>query len=262
MKSVLIYIPIILAFIFQLPILNAQTEPDMVFVKGGSYRMGAENGDADEKPVHTVIVSNFYIGKYEITVKQYRKFCEASGHKMPADPGSEWYEEYDQAKKWTWKDANPITNVTWNDARDFCEWLKKETGKNYDLPTEAQWEFAARGGKLSKNFKYSGSDNINEVAWYDETTYERGPMAVGKLKPNELGIYDMSGGAWEWCKDRYSKYKTTMMKDPQGPEKGSYRVTRGGSWYYVEDMCRVTSRDGPYPYYSNYNYGFRVVINP
>jgi len=242
--------------------LFSQIEPEMIFVKGGSFRMGSTSGDNDEAPAHTVILSNYYIGKYEITIKQYRQFCDASGHKMPEDPSSDWYEEHDQVRKWTWKDNSPIANISWNDARAYCDWIAKETGKNYNLPTEAQWEFAARGGLNSKHYKYSGSDNLNEVGWYDETTYERGTMAVGRLKPNELGIYDMSGNVWEWCLDRYGKYKSTMLKNPQGPEKGNYRVIRGGAWYYVDNMCKVTTRDGPYPYYSNFNYGFRVVINP
>ena len=240
----------------------SQTEPEMIFVKGGSFRMGSNKGDPDEKPVHTVLLGSYYIGKYEVTVKQYKEFCKAKKKKMPNYPVDEWYEEHDRAKKWVWKDNNPITNVTWNNAREYCEWLSKETGKKYNLPTEAQWEFAAKGGKKSKHFQYSGSDNINEVAWYDETTYERGPLPVGRLKPNELGIHDMSGSAWEWCKDRYGKYRGSMQRAPKGPDKGSYRVIRGGSWYYVDEMCRVTTRDGPYPYYSNFNYGFRVVINP
>jgi len=107
-----------------------------------------------------------------------------------------------------------------------------------------------------------GIINIQEVAWFDETTYERSPMPVGRLKPNELGIYDMSGNAWEWCYDHYAYYKSGSKKDPKGPSKGSFRVVRGGSWYYVESLARVTARDGPYPHYTNYNYGFRVVINP
>lgn len=251
-----------LFFVISSSDLRAQTEPEMVFVKGGNFKMGNNNGDHDEKPEHTVVLSSYYISKYEITVKQYREFCQATGKNMPGKPRQQWYQEHDRAKKWQWKDSNPITNVTWTDAMDYVKWLKKKTGKNYDLPTEAQWEFAARGGNNSKNYKYSGSDNINEVAWYDETTYERGPMPVGRLKPNELGIYDMSGNAWEWCKDYYAPYKAGRSKNPTGPSKGLYRVIRGGSWYYVAWMSKVTTRDGPYPNRTNFNYGFRVVINP
>ena len=240
----------------------AQTEPTMVFVKGGTFIMGSEKGDYDEVPVHKVTLKSYYISKYEVTVLQYREFCAETGVKMPLVPAPEWYQEHDEAKKWTWRETNPISYVKWNEADAYCKWLSKSTGKNYSLPTEAQWEFAARGGVKSKNFTYSGSENPNEVCWYDETTYERGPMPVGRLKPNELGIYDMSGNVWEWCLDYYAKYKSSSQKDPKGPTKGVYRVVRGGSWYYVGKMCRLTSRDGPRIAYTNYNYGFRVVINP
>ncbi len=240
---------------------SAQTEPEMVLVEGGSFKMGNSQGDFDEKPVHTVKLNSFEISKYEITVKQYREFCEATGHKFPVKPTEVWYIEHDRAAKWVWADDKPISKVNWNDAKAYCKWLSKVSGKNYDLPTEAQWEYAARGGQKSQRFKYSGSNIIREVAWHDETTYERGPMPVGKLKPNELGIYDMSGNVWEWCLDFYGKYSGSRRVNPKGPSSGEFKVVRGGSWYYDEHMSKLTTRDGPYPEFSNYNYGFRVVIN-
>lgn len=243
-------------------VLLAQTEPEMIFVKGGTFKMGSHDGDDDEKPRHTVNLSSYYISKYEITVKQYREFCQATGRAFPSDPPDMWYIEHDRAATWTWSGNKPMCKVNWYDAKAYCKWLTENTGKNYDLPTEAQWEFAAKGGTKSKQYEYSGSDNINEVAWYDETTYERGPMPIGRLKPNELGIYDMSGNVWEWCNDYYAKYTGSKKKDPTGPGSGLFKVVRGGSWYYVGYMAKVTTRDGPYPDYSNYNYGFRVVINP
>jgi len=240
----------------------AQIEPELVFVKGGAFQMGNNNGSSDEKPVHTVILSDFYIGKYEVTVKEYQTFCKATGKKMPPMPKDSWYEEHPSARKWVWKSSYPILYVNWNDAMAYCKWLSQKTGKRYTLPTEAQWEYAARGGQKSRNYKYSGSNNINKVAWYDETTYEKGPQPVGLLKPNELGIYDMSGNAWEWCYDKYARYPAANQRNPKGPDRGIFRVIRGGSWYYIDDMARVTSRDGPYPHYTNYNYGFRVVRIP
>jgi len=240
----------------------SQKLPEMVLVKGGTFKMGSNSGEADEKPVHSVTLSDFYIGKYEVTVAQYKEYCTENGKKLPPDPKPEWYEEYKNASKWIWKDDYPIVNISWKDALDYCTWLAKKTGQNYTLPTEAQWEYAARGGNKSGNYKYSGSESINKVAWYDETTLEKGPKSVGTLKPNELGIYDMSGNAWEWCKDFFGRYPSEAQKDPQGPASSPYKVIRGGSWYYVAHLARVTARDGPYPHYTNYNYGFRVARIP
>ncbi|MBQ3690483.1 MAG: formylglycine-generating enzyme family protein [Bacteroidales bacterium] len=233
--------------------------PAMIDVKGGTFKMGNKDGYEDEQPVHNVTLSDFSIGKYEVTVAQYKQFCNETNRRMPADPPAAWYEEHDKAVKWQWNDNHPIVNVTYFDAIAYCDWLSQKYGGKYSLPTEAQWEYAAKGGKNSKNYAYAGSDDIDEVAWYDETTGEKGIHPVGKLKPNELGIYDMSGNAWEWCLDYYGKYTSASVKDPAGPTKGTYRVIRGGSWYYVEDMAKVTSRDGPQPRFTNYNYGFRVV---
>ena len=243
---------------------SAQTAnpPAVIAVKGGTFKMGNLDGYVDETPVHNVTLTDFSIGKYEVTVAQYRQFCNETGRKMPPDPKPEWYQEHDKAVPWQWNDNNPIVNVTYFDAVSYCKWLTEKYGETYALPTEAQWEYAARGGQMSKNYKYAGSDDIDEVAWYDETTREKGIHPVGKLKPNELGIFDMSGNAWEWCLDYYGNYPSSSQKDPKGPSAGMYRVIRGGSWYYVEDMARITSRDGPEPQFTNYNYGFRVVKLP
>ena len=239
----------------------SQKKPEMIFVKGGTFKMGNLNGDSDERPVHSVTLNSFYIGKYEVTVEEYLAFCKATGVKMPKVPNTEWYSQHPNAKKWVWKNNYPIVQIDWKSANKYCKWLSGVTGERYSLPTEAQWEYAARGGQKSKRYKYSGSSNINRVAWYDETTYEKGPRPVGILKPNELGIYDMSGNAWEWCSDKYGRYTSSAKKNPKGSSDGIFRVIRGGSWYYVDDMTRVTSRDGPYPHFSNYNYGFRIVKN-
>ncbi len=233
--------------------------PDMIFVKGGTFKMGSNDGYADEAPVHSVTLSDFYIGKYEVTVAQYRQFCSATNHRFPGLPDDDWYAEHENAAQWQWNDTYPIVNISYFDAIAYCQWLSELTGEHYTLPTEAQWEYAARGGNKSKNYKYAGSNDIDEVAWYDETTRERGPRSVGRLKPNELGIYDMSGNAWEWCLDYWGNYSAKAQKDPTGPAQGGYKVIRGGSWYYVDDMAKLTSRDGPKPGKPNFNYGFRVV---
>jgi len=210
-----------------------------------------------------------------------------------------WYDEHEGVSKWQWKPNNPITNVTWKEALLYCNWLSKaenlppaykfkkveigdgiteekivlldangaETNdirkvKGYRLPTEAEWEYAARGGNKSKGYKYAGSNNSGEVAWTDETTYGKSPQAVGLLKPNELGIYDMSGNAWEWCWDNYKKdyYKTSKnVTNPLGVERSLFRSIRGGGWYYMAFLARSVVRDGPRFTYTNYNYGFRIV---
>jgi formylglycine-generating enzyme len=262
MSNKLFIIYLIFTLLYSQSNLFSQKLPEMVLVKGGTFKMGSNSGESDEKPIHTVTLSDFYIGKYEVTVEQYKVYCAESGKKLPPDPKPEWYEEHKNAVKWVWKDNYPIVNIDWNEAMDYCTWLSKKTGQKYTLPTEAQWEYAARGGNKSENFKYSGSESINKVAWYDETTMEKGPRQVGTLKPNELGIYDMSGNAWEWCSDFFGKYSADPQKDPQGPGKSPFKVIRGGSWYYVAELARVTARDGPYPHYTNYNYGFRVARLP
>jgi formylglycine-generating enzyme required for sulfatase activity len=236
--------------------------PQMVFVQGGSFLMGCDTAYKDERPIHKVTLSDFFIGKYEVTVKQYREFCQATGHKFPSLPDPEWYQEHPNTPKWQWHDNNPIVNVNWYDAMAYCKWLSKITGEHYTLPTEAQWEYAARGGRYSHNYEFSGSNNINEVAWYDETTYERGTRPVGLLKPNELGIYDMSGNAFEWCLDGYGPYPNHPVKDPLLHENSQYRVVRGGCWYYYDEYCRVTERDGPKANLRTFYYGFRVVKIP
>lgn len=233
--------------------------PEMIFVEGGSFKMGSNNGYSDEKPIHNVTVSDYYIGKYEVTVQQYKTFCNATGHPFPGKPGRDWYDEHDNVRDWNWRDNHPISNVTWNDAVAYCEWLSTQTGDEYSLPTEAQWEFAAKGGNKSNNYTYSGSNSLRAVGWFDENTYERGTRPVGQLAANELGIYDMSGNVFEWCYDYYGAYSSRSAKDPTGPRKGQYRVVRGGSWYYVEEFCRVSQRDSPKPNLKKFVYGFRVV---
>jgi len=236
--------------------------PEMVKVDGDVFKMGSNDGYEDEEPIHQVTLSDFYIGKYEVTVAEYREYCKATGSKFPAKPSPRWYDEHDQVKKWEWKDKNPIVNVTWYEAIAYCKWLSDETGDNYSLPTEAQWEYAARGGNKSIGYEFAGSNNVNEVAWYDETTYERGPRQIGTLKPNELEIYDMSGNAMEWCFDGYEKYSKKKQKDPQGGSSAILeKIIRGGSWFYVSEFCRTTQRDCPKANKTKYDYGFRVVKN-
>ena len=283
----------ILSLLFSL---NLFAQPKMVFVEGGAFMMGRNSAKdnvkgaefKNELPRHKVILSSFYIGKYEVSVKEYKQFVKATRNRMPARPDSAWFAEHPDTKLyyplsksqwWGWKDYLPMHNVSWYDAVKYCNWLSRKNGlqkcykiadenticdfsKNgYRLPTEAEWEYAARGGKKSKGYNYSGSNNPNTVAWYDETSKLKGPMKIGTKKPNELGIYDMSGNVWEWCFDFYSNYTKATVKNPKGGQQSTQRVIRGGSWHYRAELARNADRDGPKPAFTNYNYGFRIVKN-
>ncbi len=178
---------------------------------------------------------------------------------------------------------HPVIHVSWNDAVAFCNWLSEKEGlqkaysgsgssircdfnaNGYRLPTEAEWEYAARGGNTSKGYKYSGSNDLDAVGWYGaynndgNRTREEGTSPVGKKQPNELGIYDMSGNVWEWCWDWKGEYSSSNQTDPRGPNSGSYRVLRGGSWSLNPEYCRVAPRDFSDPAYRSINVGFRLA---
>jgi sulfatase modifying factor 1 len=221
--------------------------PAMIKVKGGTFNMGGT--ERDEKPVHSVTVNDFSMCKYEITVAEYKAFCKATGRTMPKTPS------------WGLKDIYPIVNVNFTDAADYCNWLSKVTGKNYRLPTEAEWEFAARGGTKSSNYLYAGSDNFDEVGWNNSNAGDQA-KAIGLKKPNELGLYDMSGNVMEWCKDWYndSYYSVSPNINPQGAVSGSNLVLRGGSWYHSLSFCQVAFRSGYRPSDRYDSRGFRVVL--
>jgi formylglycine-generating enzyme required for sulfatase activity len=156
-------------------------------------------------------------------------------------------------------DNCPVENVSWNDAQDFIRKLNQQTGKNYRLPTEAEWEFAARGGNKSKGYKYAGGNYRSNVAWYYDNSGGK-THAVGQKQANELGIYDMSGNVWEWCGDWYGDYSSSSQTNPKGPSYGSSRVLRGGGWDFDASDCRVSSRDDLAPGYRDYYDGFRLVL--
>ncbi|HPE35333.1 MAG TPA: SUMF1/EgtB/PvdO family nonheme iron enzyme, partial [Bacteroidales bacterium] len=220
---------------------------EMVFVKGGTFTMGCtseQESDCnnDEKPSHQVTISDFYIGKYEVTQKQWREI-------MGDNPS--YFKNCDNC---------PVEQVSWNDIQKFIEKLNQRTGKYFRLPTEAEWEFAARGGRQSRGFKYAGSNNIGEVAEYDGNN-NKSTKPVGGRKANELGIYDMSGNVWEWCSDWYGSYSSGSQINPQGPSSGSSRVLRGGGWLDGAQDCRVSYRNGGTPD-SHAGYGFRLAIAP
>ena len=221
----------------------------MVKVDGDAFNMGS-NLSEDEKPIHSVTVSSFSICKYEVTVAEYRAFCTAVDRPMP----NEW------RPVGGWVDTHPMANIEFKDAVAYCKWLSDIFNENYRLPTEAEWEFAARGGNKSKGYDYSGSDNLDEVGIYGDNSGSR-THPVGSKKPNELGLYDMSGNVWEWCQDWYSAtwYSESPGLNPDGPSGGSYHVLRGGAWGLAANDCRVTGRYESGPDYRNLNRGFRVV---
>ncbi len=213
----------------------------MVPIKGGAFDMGDTfgTGISNEKPVHRVIVNDFHLCKYPVTQAQWKQI-------MGDNPSS-------------FKgDDLPVENVSWNEVQKFIEKLNEKTGQKYRLPTEAEWEFAARGGNQSKGFAYAGSHDFGEVAWHAGNSGSK-THPVGKKKPNELGLFDMSGNVWEWCLDWYAEnyYKNGPEKNPTGPDSGSNRVLRGGSWGDGAGYCRVSRRNRVNPFYRHYNVGFR-----
>ena len=220
---------------------------EMVYVEGGSFDMGAtseQGSDAysEEYPVHSVTLSDYYIGECEVTQEMWEAV-------MGSNPSN-------------FKGAqNPVERVSWNDCQNFIKKLNSLTGRTFRLPTEAEWEYAARGGKKSRHYKYSGSGNIDDVAWYDNNS-GGSTRPVGTKSPNELGIYDMSGNVWEWCSDWYGGYSAGAQTNPQGPSSGSRRVLRGGSWRNSARSCRVSDRSDIDPDFSDYFNGLRLVLVP
>ena len=220
---------------------------EMVYVEGGTFVMGAtseQGSDAydNEKPVHSVTLSGYYIGKCEVT----QELWEAV---MGSNPSN-------------FKGAqNPVERVSWNDCQNFIKKLNSLTGRTFRLPTEAEWEYAARGGNKSLHYKYSGSGNIGDVARYWDNSGKK-THAVGTKSPNELGIYDMSGNVMEWCSDWYGYYSAGAQTNPQGPSSGSYRVLRGGSWFISARDCRVSDRFNVDPDSSGSGDGLRLVLVP
>jgi len=217
-------------------------------IQGGTFQMGCNRryAKSDETP-HTVTVGNFDMMKYEVTFAEYDKFCDATGRSKPHDGG--------------WGRGNrPVIYVSWNDAVAYAEWLSRQTGQTWRLPTEAEWEYAAKGGVETLHATsqlYAGSNNIDEVAWYRDNSGNK-TQPVGQKSPNELGIYDMSGNVWEWCSDWYGSYSSSPTNNPQGASSGTFRVLRGGSWSGYADNCRSANRSNGTPTVRYVNIGFRL----
>ena len=217
---------------------------DGVLVVGGKFQMGDDHGNQKSTTIHPVIIKSFYIDKYEVTVKEYKGFCLETHRAMPSEPAWGWHYDF------------PISNVSWDDAVSYAAWVGKR------LPTEAEWEFAARGGVLSKGYNFSGSDNLDEVAWYDENS-SNSVHSVGTKESNELKLFDMTGNVLEWCADKYDGdyYKSSPKENPQGPEIGGDRVLRGGSYIGDKDDCRLAKRFSRMPAVSELRFGFRCAMD-
>ena len=226
-------------------IADLDTGMEFVYVKGGCYKMGDTfgGGDRDEKPVHEVCVRDFSIGKFEVTQGEWEKVM--GNNPSYFKKGSRY----------------PVEQVSWNDTQDFLRKMNAKSGKQYRLPTEAEWEYAARsGGKLEKYAGFSDIPDLDLYAWYDKNAGSS-THPVGEKKPNGLGLYDMTGNVFEWVQDWKGTYSSSSLDNPQGPLSGTHRVLRGGSWNSILRLLRATARDLHPPDSRLNNYGFRVVFS-
>ena len=218
---------------------------NMVYVEGGTFTMGAtpeQGSDAygDEKPAHQVTLKGFYIGKYEVTQAEWKAVMGTNPSHFKGD-------------------NLPVENVSRFDCQEFIRKLNELTGKNFRLLTEAEWEYAARGGKRSNGAKYAGDNNIDNVAWYGKNSSNT-THPVGQKRANELGLYDMSGNVIEWCQDWFDYYSSSAQTNPTGPGSGEARVLRGGSWRRDDRDCRLSCRFGDYPVSRDSNVGLRLAL--
>ena len=231
----------------------------MIYVEGGTFTMGCtseQGGDcgSDESPNRRTTVNSFYMGMLEVTQSQWEKVMGTSVYQQRNKANPEW------SMRGTGSDY-PMYYVSWEEAKEFCRRLSQQTGKTYRLPTEAEWEYAARGGKKAEGTKYSGSNYLGSVAWYSENS-NGSTHPCGTKQANALGIYDMSGNVCEWCEDWYGSYLSYDTNNPKGATTGQYRVLRGGSWYGSASYCRVADRSNDSPDIRYSSTGFRVVLVP
>ena len=213
---------------------------NMVYVSGGTFIMGGDES-SDQTPTHSVTLSSYYICKYEVTQALWRAVMGSNPSKFKGD-------------------NLPVEQVSWNDCQTFINRLNNYTGRNFRLPTEAEWEFAARGGNYSRHYKYSGSNYISDVAWYCDNSGNR-THPVGIKQANELGLYDMSGNVWEWCSDWYGSYSSYSQSNPTGATSGFGRVERGGNWCGLARYCCSSHRSYYAPGNSFDDLGLRLVLS-
>ena len=235
----------------------------MVAVEGGTFTMGAtaEQGnevDSNESPTHLVTLSSYSIGQTEVTQELWLAVMD----------GNPSYFQVSTDSDYGYSLQRPVERVSWDACQAFITKLNQMTGKTFRLPTEAEWEYAARGGNKSHGYKYAGSNTLDDVAWYLSTipsqtsgTAGYGTQPVATKAPNELGLYDMSGNVEEWCKDWYDSYTSGAQTNPTGPDSGSNRVIRGGGWdSYYTSSCRVSRRGGGDTTYTSFSLGLRLAL--
>lgn len=218
---------------------------EMVFVTGGTFEMGSNTGKRDARPAHPITLNDFFIGKYEVTQAFWEAVMGYNPSELSGCPRC------------------PVNDMSWEQLMVFLDTLQQCTGKVFRLPTEAEWEYAAQGGQHSKEYIYSGSNNIEEVAWLKVNSGER-LHEVGLLKPNELGLYDMNGNAWELCQDWYNAnfYKSSPSVNPVDTNESKYRVSRGASWMSPIKYCKRSARNIDHPHHKRGNGGIRLVMEP
>lgn len=251
---------------------------DMVYLDAAKFKMGSNEDDVNARPVHTVKLSGYYISRYETTVALFRKFIAATKYKTTAEKLGYSYvwdgEKFAGKRNVTWEydatggkrppsqDNQPVIYVTWDDAVSYCQWLSQKTGKNFTLPTEAQWEYAARD-TADKTDSYIRANNIDDIAW-DKNNSGGQTQAVGQKKGNGFGIYDMKGNVWEWCLDRFDAgyYKVSPAENPQGSAVGTERVIRGGGYLNSPNECLIETRTHDDPTSHVSDRGFRIVLIP
>lgn len=249
----------VLILLFSVSLMSCQNTPDMVAISGGMFVMGANDGEGDEKPEHEVVIDDFFIRKFEVSVAKYTEFCDATGRDMPAAP------------EWGLIDDHPIINTSWNDAMAYITWLNNETNENYRLPTEAEFEYVARNGGKPGVYPWGDGQPTNENIADLSLTLETGkdgvwseyidgyPITapVGSFAPNKLGVCDINGNVWEWCTNWYAPYPVDKVINPKGPENGTHKVGRGASYNADPWHCRSAGRSWVEPTFSRP--GFRLV---
>ncbi len=277
------------------PWLNEEKSTEgFIFVSGGSFLMGSSASEParelDEGPQRRVTVSSFMIGKYEVTVGEFRMFADATNYITDAEIGGGAYvlsqDGWIKNSNINWKnpgfiqtEKHPVTCVSWNDSIAYCNWRSDKEGlkraytvkgkkvtlnpgtDGYRLPTEAEWEFAAKGGNVSKGFSFSGANEAEKATWIVNNS-KNSAQQVGTKTPNELGLHDMSGNVWEWCWDWYARYPSGIQTNPTGSSLGYERVLRGGSWIDEPQYVRPSNRGYNFPNFSGYDQGFRLVRRP